>query len=231
MCTVALRFADGTLSALLVRDEAMDRPSSGYGAWWPDLAPGVVGSQDLLAGGTAAALDLPGRRFASVLNGPDEAPREGLLTRGRLPLDLLRGLRPGAADLARTAPHHLLLADRHGATIDSWVDGRRVGRRVTEGDHVIVNGGLDTASDPRCAAVQRALSAVPDGPIGSPVGWEAVVAAAVVPPTTVGGRPYGTVALACVLIAEDCMVAQAALPLPADPLPWVAVRLPATKAL
>ncbi len=194
MCTVVLRLRPGLVEALLVRDELLDRPTAPYGRHWPDL-PDVVGQRDLEAGGTAAAIDLARPRFAAVLNGwepdvhgvlaPAPPPPGAVRSRGRLPLEALRG-RP-LDDLSRTAPFHLVTVGAR-ASVDSWVQGRLTRADLDVGDHVVVNAGPDPAGDPkgeRVAAAVRRLPAAGDD-------WSGVVEAALVAPVTVAGHRYGT---------------------------------------
>ncbi|HBX82683.1 MAG: NRDE family protein [Propionibacteriaceae bacterium] len=220
MCTVVLRFMPTTLWALLVRDELLDRPTTGYGPWWPDNGARVYGSQDLQAGGTAAALDFDGR-LACVVNGPPEPPNPALLTRGFLPLDALRGRFRSPDELRRTAPFYLVNARFDGADVRGWVDGEASHTRLTSGDHVLVNAGLDVPFDERAAAVHEALKTTQID--SDPRSWEPVMKAAVMPPRQFEGRWYGTVGVTAVRLWQDGLEAHVAMPLPADPLPWVPI--------
>lgn len=220
MCTVVLRFTPSTLWALLVRDELLDRPTTGYGPWWPDNGPRVYGSQDLQAGGTAAALDFGGR-LACVVNGPPEAPNPEFLTRGRLPLDALRDRFPTPDELRRTASFYLVDARVDGADVLGWIDGEATNTRLTSGDHVLVNAGLDVPFDERAAAVHEALKVTE--PDADPRSWEPVMHAAVMTPRQFEGRWYGTVGVTAVRLHEGAMAAHVTMPLPADPLPWVPI--------
>ncbi|GIJ46767.1 hypothetical protein Val02_36530 [Virgisporangium aliadipatigenens] len=148
MCTVLLRHRPGTPCPLLlaaVRDEFLGRPWDPPAAHWPQEAPGIIGGRDRIAGGTWLALD-PGRRaVAAVLNGGPlpPAPRP---SRGELPLAALTGRLP--ADLTRYDAFHLILATDTDLRVWSWDGTELLDREVPPGDHIVVNDGLDAASDP-----------------------------------------------------------------------------------
>lgn len=231
MCTVVLRLEPGRVDALLVRDELLDRPTAPTASWWPDL-PGVVGARDLEAGGTAAALDLDGARFAAVLNGCGLTPDGPLLTRGTLPLDALRGRFRSERDLLRSAPYHLLVVDETRAWLESWDGEERRRRELSPGDHVVVNEGADVVGEARHDAVAAAWSeTLPRGE--DPAGWASVVRAAVVQPVEVDGRRYGTRSLTRVRISEGHLTAAEAESLePATswaPVTGTGVMIAATK--
>jgi len=153
MCTVIVSFEPDSAVPLLligVRDEFLARPWRFPGAYWPDR-PGVLGGQDLQAGGTWLAVDpadrtpggspkrLPGLPSVScVLNGfgPDAAA-DGRRSRGDLPLGAPPE-NPGHYD-----PFHLIRATALGVHLWSW-DGRELdGRELTPGLHIVTNLGLE----------------------------------------------------------------------------------------
>lgn len=81
------------------RDEFYDRPTA-PAAFWDD-APHILAGRDLLRGGTWCGITTGGR-FAAVTNYRDPRTyREGMLSRGRLVADFLRGEAAPDAWLAR----------------------------------------------------------------------------------------------------------------------------------
>ncbi|NUO55657.1 MAG: hypothetical protein HOV78_03290 [Hamadaea sp.] len=140
MCTVIVSFdPDSTVPLLLVgvRDEYLQRPWRFPGAYWPDR-PGVLGGQDLRAGGTWLAVDPAQPSVSCVLNGfGPMAGADGRRSRGDLPL--------GAplTDPVHYDPFHLVRATALGVHLWSW-DGRDLdGQELSAGLHVVTNMGLD----------------------------------------------------------------------------------------
>jgi hypothetical protein len=144
MCT-ALLSVDPTdpFPVLLVgvRDEFHDRASVPPGRHWPDR-PGLVGGQDLLAGGTWLAVDPTVPRAGCVLNGKGRpAPEDGRLSRGELPLRFAAEGGLGELDAARYDPFHLVCADLDRVRLISW-DGEALTDRALEpGLHIVTNLG------------------------------------------------------------------------------------------
>lgn len=121
MCTVILLRRPGHDWPLLLaanRDERLARPWLPPGPHWPRAHPGVIGGQDVLAGGTWMAADAAGT-VAAVLNRPGSlGPEAGKRSRGELPLLALghgSAQAGAAAVLAEPAagwrPFNLVLAD------------------------------------------------------------------------------------------------------------------------
>ncbi|WP_338022782.1 NRDE family protein [Allosalinactinospora lopnorensis] len=174
MCTVVVAFRPGTEVPLLlaaVRDELVERTWERPGEHWPEH-PGLLGGRDTHAGGTwlAVAPETSGTagrgpRVGAVLNGRPPvdtahsgrpaaggiaAPSAGL-SRGRLPILMAAHgkLDPGAGELRRYEPFHLLGADAETAVLYSW-DGREFAEQMLPAGRisVLVNSGLDEA-EPR----------------------------------------------------------------------------------
>lgn len=164
MCTVVLLLRPGHAWPVLVaanRDERLDRPWDGPGAYWPDQ-PGVVAGRDLLGGGTWMAMR--GGLLAVVLNRPASlGPAPGKLSRGGLPLlaaghgtaaaafDALLGLGAGAY-----RSFNMVVADRGAAFfVRGLGSGRPDGWALSPGLHVV------TAHDPNDPASPRARAHLP----------------------------------------------------------------------
>ena len=145
MCTAILSIEPGAPALVAgIRDELVDRAWVPPGRHWPDY-PGVVGGQDLLAGGTWLALAPEARRVACVLNGRGQmAPAQSRRSRGVLPLQAAVEGKLGRAGLADFDPFHLLSAEPETATLWSWDGERLTERELTAGLHVVVNSGLDS---------------------------------------------------------------------------------------
>ncbi|MEV6967166.1 NRDE family protein [Hamadaea sp. NPDC051192] len=140
MCTVIVSFEPGSAIPVLVvgvRDEFLARPWRFPGAHWPDR-PGVLGGQDLQAGGTWLAVDPMQPAVSCVLNGfGPTAGADGRRSRGDLPL--------GAPleDPVHYDPFHLVRATALGVRIWSW-DGRQLdSQELSPGLHIVTNMGLD----------------------------------------------------------------------------------------
>lgn len=166
MCTVLLRVRpEGTPRVLVgaVRDEFVERAWDPPARHWPDRGAHLVGGRDRLAGGTWLALDPLRPALAALLNaGRREDPDDGIPrpTRGTLALDVLTdvGL---PADLSRYDRFHLLRVDLGGAELWSWDGDGLHHERLAEGDHVIVNAGLDAEADPLVPHFAPLLAAQP----------------------------------------------------------------------
>jgi hypothetical protein len=140
MCTVLVSIDPASAVPVLlvgVRDEFTARPWRAPGPYWPDH-PGLLGGQDLQAGGTWLAVDPARQSAACVLNGFGvHVAEEGRRSRGDLPL--------GAPldDLAHYDPFHLLRATATGVHLWSWDGVELVDRELTAGLHIVVNTGLE----------------------------------------------------------------------------------------
>ena len=130
-------------------ESGTDEPAGGAGA---DAAKGrILAGRDLVAGGTWLGVAADGR-FAALTNvGGSTPPGPGAPSRGRLPVDFLRGAlgaRAYARDVSREADRYsgfnLLLADRDGVHCVT----NRGGERLTElgaGCHGLGNDRLNAA--------------------------------------------------------------------------------------
>ncbi|WP_049573269.1 NRDE family protein [Nonomuraea sp. SBT364] len=154
MCTVIVRTGQ-PLTLMGVRDEFADRPWEGPGEHWPDY-PGVVGGRDLKAGGTWLAVDPSARRAAALLNGRGrEAPDAVKVSRGDLALRAVAAGDLPDLDLTRYDPFHLVLADPARARLLSWDGVRLATTDLPDGTSMIVNSGLDPASERVTAFLPR----------------------------------------------------------------------------
>jgi Transport and Golgi organisation 2 len=151
VCTVLLRYDPAAAWPLLlgaVRDEFVERPWDPPAAYWGGR---VLGGRDRLAGGTWLAVDPDAPAVAAVLNGAHrlDPSDPGRLSRGALPLAALAGEPlPDPATLARYDGFHLLLGTPAGVDVWTW-DGVSLAHRVLPpGDHILVNAGVDAATDP-----------------------------------------------------------------------------------
>jgi hypothetical protein len=157
MCTVVLSIVPGQPVLVTgVRDELTDRAWIPPGRHWPQY-PGLIGGQDLQAGGTWLAVSPADLRVACVLNGIGRpAPIESRRSRGVLPLIAAAGLALDRGMLADFDPFVLVVAAPGRALVLTW-DGRAIaGRPLPAGLHMVVNSGLASyvpAADPGAAAV------------------------------------------------------------------------------
>lgn len=156
MCTVIIDVpdeADGAVRLVAVRDEDPGRPWRALGEWWPRL-PGVIGVQDIRAGGAWLAADTGRGRLAILLNRADtlDVPEDRLVSRGTLPLASVSG-----EDLDAAPPTHgfnLLEVDGTVARVRAW-DGRTlVTAELPPGVHMLAHDGVD---DPRTSRIARWL--------------------------------------------------------------------------
>ncbi len=157
MCTVVIRVPrdPGEPTRLIaVRDEDPNRPWNPLGGWWPETHPGVVGVQDVRAGGAWLAASPSRGRLAVLLNVGPPVPQPGLTSRGLVVLDAADGV-PAPPD-RRTAPYVLLtvagrlaeleISDEHGVRHEP----------VPPGVHMLANS--TAVDDPGTARVARWLS-------------------------------------------------------------------------
>ena len=143
MCTAILSIEPGGALLLAgIRDELVDRAWQPPGRHWPDH-PGLVGGQDLVAGGTWLAVAPEARRVACVLNGRGRmAPEGSRRSRGVLPLQAAEDGKLARAGLADFDPFHLLSAEPGTAVLWTWDGEQLTERELAPGLHVVVNSGL-----------------------------------------------------------------------------------------
>ncbi len=143
MCTAILSLEPGVPVLLAgVRDEFADRAWQPPGRHWPEY-PGLVGGQDLLAGGTWLAVAPGARRAACVLNGRGrKAPDDTRCSRGILPLQVAAEGKLRRDWLAEFDPFHVVSAEPGLAWLWSWDGERLTERELTAGLHMVVNSGL-----------------------------------------------------------------------------------------
>ena len=201
MCTVIVR-TGRPLTLMGVRDEFTDRPWEGPGEHWADR-PGVIGGLDLKAGGTWLAVDPATRRVAALLNGHGRAAPETTRTsRGDLPLRAVATGDLPDLDLSRYDPFHLVLADLARTRLFSWDGVSLTTGELPEGTSVIVNTGLDPASE-RVAAFQSRFAGDAD--------WRELItgppsadpAALIIRHELPGGRVFATLSVTLVTIADE----------------------------
>lgn len=219
MCTVLLRFAPGTRWPVLVgavRDEFMARPWDWPAAHWGGT---VVGGRDQQAGGTWLAVDPPAKRLGALLNGALPLPRDGSRpSRGELPLLSVREeFTP--PDFRAYDTLHLIRATLTSVDVWSW-DGTTVtSSALAPGDYVIVNDGVDAASDPLVAWIRPLLAgaASPDPrpglstveawgdwlPLMTGGGLDPADPRALIIRHEFGGRVYGSTSETLVALGED----------------------------
>jgi uncharacterized protein with NRDE domain len=168
VCTVLLRLEPGARCPILlgaVRDEFVERAWDPPARHWPAAWSHLLGGRDQVAGGTWLAVDPHAPAVAALLNAgrrddDGEGPRP---TRGTLALRILaaEGL---PADLARYDRFHLLRATLDLTELWSW-DGDSLHHQVLPpGDHIIVNAGLDTHTDPLVPHFEPLLATTPTDP-------------------------------------------------------------------
>lgn len=163
MCTCLLSFDPSSPIPVLmagVRDEYADRSWDPPAAHWPDR-PGLLGGRDRLAGGTWLAVDPAAPRAACVLNGCGvDAPAEGRLSRGDLPLRAAGTGELGALETARIDPFHLVCADPGRVRVWTWTGEDLTERELEPGVHLVVNTGLDATCPGPTAIPQTALDGI-----------------------------------------------------------------------
>jgi hypothetical protein len=212
-----------------VRDEFVDRSWDPPARHWEGGRSPLVGGRDRAAGGTWLAvdprLDHPGSpALAALLNGPMLPPPVGIPrpTRGDLPLSLLAtGKPPGADSVAPYDGFHLLFASPDSVQLWSW-DGEAFDhRRITPGDHVLVNVGLDAEIDPLVPHIQPLLARTPSPdprpgrrPADAWGSWLDLMAGGGLDPTDpraliirrdFGGRSYGSTSVSLVALSPDAV--------------------------
>ncbi|MFT4213038.1 MAG: NRDE family protein [Microbacterium sp.] len=168
MCTVIIHVPPSAAEParlLAVRDEDPARPWRPLGEWWPER-PGVVGVQDVRAGGAWLAADPTTRRLAVLLNRADrgELAADAVISRGVLALDSVAGRSPG--EEPPTRGFNLLEVSPGAARVVSWDGASRRIVRIPPGTHMIAHDEVD---DPATARITHwlehfRLSAPVDGP-------------------------------------------------------------------
>lgn len=229
MCTVLLRFAPDERWPLLmaaVRDEFVQRAWDPPAAHWAAPAAHLLGGRDRVAGGTWMAVDPDPDRpaVAALLNGvrrppPDGPPRP---TRGTLVLDALaHGFIPERESVRDHDGFHLLVATPTQVDVWSW-DGESVAHQaLSEGDHILVNLGVDAAEDPLIPHFTPLLEGLPNPDLsdGLPPGeawepWTDLLRGADLPGDDpralilrreIEGRPYGTTSASLVALAPGAL--------------------------
>jgi hypothetical protein len=170
MCTVLLSIEPGQPVLVAgVRDELTDRAWIPPGRHWHEYQ-GVIGGQDLQAGGTWLAVSPADLRVACVLNGIGRpAPRASRRSRGVLPLLAAAGQSVDPGILTDFDPFLLVVAEPGRTLMRTW-NGRILAERpLPAGTHMVVNSGLASyvpAAEPDVAAVagqDHVGEAPPDG--------------------------------------------------------------------
>jgi transport and Golgi organization protein 2 len=152
MCTVVVSIEpDQPVLLAGVRDELTDRAWIPPGRHWQQYQ-GLVGGQDLQAGGTWLAISPADLRVACVLNGIGRpAPPASRRSRGVLPLIAASGQSLDRGMLADIDPFLLVIAEPERALVRTW-DGRDLAERpLATGLHMVVNSGVASyvpAADP-----------------------------------------------------------------------------------
>ena len=141
------------------RDERLDRPWEGPGAYWPDEHPGVVGPRDIPGGGTWLALG-PHGVAAAVLNRVGSlGPAPGKRSRGELPL-MAAGAASAAeaarliagTDAGRYRSYNMIIGDRDAAFFLCGLGyGHPEVTALEPGLHIIATGAPDDMTIPRIA--------------------------------------------------------------------------------
>jgi hypothetical protein len=161
MCTVLLRLRPEAAWPLLVaavRDELLDRPWDPPAAHWPGYLS-IVGGRDRTAGGTWLAVETTRPTFAAVLNGVRLPPSPTRPSRGALPLAALTESLPSSFE--GYDGFHLVVGTPSTVVVWSWDGVSLVQQELPPGDHIIVNDGVDAASDPLVPHFTPLLAAVP----------------------------------------------------------------------
>lgn len=157
MCTVVIRVPEAAGEAtrlLAIRDEDPARPWNPLGEWWSTTHPGVVGVQDIRAGGAWLAASPAAGRLAVLLNVGPPIPQPGLTSRGLVVLDAAEGT-PAPPD-RRTAAYALLTVAGHRAELEIS-DEHGVRREpLSPGVHMLANTTI--VDDPGTAKVARWIS-------------------------------------------------------------------------
>ena len=219
MCTVLLRFEPGAPWPLLlaaVRDEFAERAWDPPARHWDGPAARLIGGRDRTAGGTWLAVDPDGPAVAAILNGvrlppPVGGPRP---SRGALPLRVL----DEDLDFSGYDGLHLVRATPTAVDVWSWDGATLITTRLQPGDHILVNEGVNAASDPLVPHFRPLLAAArsPDPRPGLPTSdawgdWLGVLGGDGLPPTDprallvqveFEGRVYGSTSASLVALGQ-----------------------------
>ncbi|MFF5205470.1 NRDE family protein [Streptosporangium sp. NPDC000396] len=216
MCTVVVSLDPSAKIPLIligVRDEFVDRPWIPPGEHWP----GLLGGQDLQAGGTWLAVDPEAKRIGALLNGRGVlAPQETRRSRGELPLRVAAEGRLPDLDLTRYDPFHLVLADPGGVCLWHWDGDALEEENLPTGTHMIVNSGWERGDENARVAFFRPLfekAGRPSGIDGSWERWQELATGAGLPdddPRAMiiraelpDGRVYGSLSVSLLALAAD----------------------------
>lgn len=197
-----------------LRDERIDRPWDGPGAYWPD-APGIVAGRDRTAGGTWLGMNRSGVA-AMVLNRSGSlGPAPGKRSRGELPLLALAQNGAGAAcgavrslDAEAWRSFNMVIADRTGALfLRGLGDGHPESVTLSPGVHMVTAHDPDDPLSPRVARhLPRFRAADPPQP-GNWESWRAILADRSGPAGTELNVPvrgdFGTVCASLIAIPAD----------------------------
>lgn len=190
MCTVVILRRPTEPWPLVIaanRDEMADRPWQPPARHWPDRADVIAGLDDL-AGGTWMGLNDEGV-VACILNRHGTlGPKDGMRSRGELPLEALDHADAAAAaefmaDLDGRAyrPFNMVIADNR----DAWwlrhagrEDGRIEVRPIPEGLSMLTAYDMDDDADPRIHVHRPhfAGARAPDPERGDWADWERLLA-------------------------------------------------------
>jgi hypothetical protein len=244
VCTVIVAVDPGARTPVVlagIRDEMADRPWRGPAAHWPGF-PGLVGGQDLQAGGTWLAAGPRVPRIAALLNGAGRlAPSRIRRSRGDLPLLAAAHGGPPETGLSVYDPFHLVLAEPGGVRMWHW-DGEDLSEdKLPAGTHLVVNDGWVTEhTDPRAGWFLPRFAAAPrpsayDPGDGSWAGWRELLSGAGLPVTDPralvvrreldDGRVWGTSSITLVALGADTLRYDFC-PRPGDPSSWGTVLAP-----
>ena len=168
MCTIAILhgvLADAPVALAANRDELYQRPARAPVA----LAPGIVGGQDLVAGGSWLAFTADGR-FAAVTNQREPITAPAPRSRGAWVLEIL-----AAGDRAAMAAYvdaleprdyasgNLVFGDAHGVEVAYLRrDGGRARHALGPGITVLANDRIDAPGQPKQARLRALLAGAGD---------------------------------------------------------------------
>jgi hypothetical protein len=156
VCTVIISVPsspDAPTRLIAVRDEDPTRPWNPLGPWWPEH-PGVVGVQDVRAGGAWLAADPDARRLAVLLNRADTVslPDGAVVSRGALALESVAGRSPG--DRPPMHGFNLLEVTPESSRVVSWDGAVKRQTGIAPGTHMIAHDEVD---DPATARISHWL--------------------------------------------------------------------------
>lgn len=221
MCTVIVAWQclpDAPVVVAANRDELLGRPSDPPTVLQTD--PPRWGGRDRLAGGTWLAID-PAGRVGAVTNrhpGGQPPPRDATRqSRGRLPLDVLKGDDDAGRDLMNSLqpgdynPVNVLYAS-HNAAYCTSIDDEQGTRTVSlpPGIHVLTEQNLDDPFDAKATCILKQAETALDAAAGAADlvanlrhilrSHEAKDGAA---PACIHAPSHGTVSSATVLVGAD----------------------------